>query len=74
MISYAQNFEDVYLARAFRGLTSGFDMDIGAMAFPVMPYDGVAEVYCPRRTVLDAILVDAAVACDAREQHRLRRG
>ncbi len=30
MISYAQNFEDVYLARAFHGLTSGFYIDIGA--------------------------------------------
>lgn len=31
MISYAQNFEDVILARAFRGKTDGFYVDIGAM-------------------------------------------
>jgi FkbM family methyltransferase len=31
MISYAQNFEDVLLARAFRGKTDGFYIDIGAM-------------------------------------------
>jgi FkbM family methyltransferase len=31
MISYAQNFEDVILARAFRGRTDGFYVDIGAM-------------------------------------------
>lgn len=31
MISYAQNFEDVILARAFAGKTDGFYVDIGAM-------------------------------------------
>lgn len=31
MISYAQNFEDVILARAFLGKTDGFYVDIGAM-------------------------------------------
>lgn len=31
MISYAQNFEDVILARAFRQKTDGFYVDIGAM-------------------------------------------
>jgi FkbM family methyltransferase len=30
MISYAQNFEDVYLARAFRGRRDGFYVDVGA--------------------------------------------
>ncbi|MHB8731712.1 MAG: FkbM family methyltransferase [bacterium] len=30
MISYAQNFEDVYLARAFRDRRSGFYVDVGA--------------------------------------------
>ena len=31
MISYAQNFEDVVLARAFHGRTDGFYVDVGAM-------------------------------------------
>jgi FkbM family methyltransferase len=31
MISYAQNFEDVLLARVFRGRATGFYIDIGAM-------------------------------------------
>lgn len=31
MISYAQNFEDVILARVFQGKTDGFYVDIGAM-------------------------------------------
>jgi len=31
VISYAQNFEDVMLARAFRGLAQGFYVDVGAM-------------------------------------------
>jgi FkbM family methyltransferase len=30
MISYAQNFEDVILARAFKGRTDGFYVDVGA--------------------------------------------
>src|SRR5688572_29493242 len=30
MISYAQNFEDVILARTFRGISSGFYIDVGA--------------------------------------------
>lgn len=30
MVSYAQNFEDVYLARAFRGQTAGTYVDVGA--------------------------------------------
>jgi FkbM family methyltransferase len=30
MISYAQNFEDVMLSRAFRGVTNGFYVDAGA--------------------------------------------
>jgi FkbM family methyltransferase len=31
MISYAQNYEDVMLARAFKGRTDGFYVDVGAM-------------------------------------------
>lgn len=30
MLSYAQNFEDVMLARAFKGITDGFFVDVGA--------------------------------------------
>jgi flavin-dependent dehydrogenase len=42
-------------------------MDFGefALAGPLPPVDGVGEAYAPRRTVLDQILVDAAVAAGA---------
>jgi flavin-dependent dehydrogenase len=47
-------------------------MDVGPFALRGMPppADGVAEGYCPRRTVLDKLLVEAAVAAGAelREQ------
>ncbi len=41
--------------------------DVGDFAFTGSPppADGVAEAYCPRRTVLDKILVDAAVEAGA---------
>ena len=41
MISYAQNFEDVMLARAFAGKTEGFYVDVGAMD----PVDGSVTKY-----------------------------
>src|SRR3954454_10783286 len=34
------------------------------------PADGVAEAYCPRRSVLDTILVEAAVAAGAELRER----
>jgi flavin-dependent dehydrogenase len=42
-------------------------MDLGTFALTGCPppADGVAEAYCPRRRVLDKILVDAAVAAGA---------
>ena len=42
-------------------------LDLGPFALTGSPpgADGLAEAYCPRRTVLDAILVDAAVAAGA---------
>jgi 2-polyprenyl-6-methoxyphenol hydroxylase-like FAD-dependent oxidoreductase len=42
-------------------------LDIGpfALSGSPTPYDGVAESYAPRRTVLDKILVDAAVQAGA---------
>ncbi len=47
-------------------------MDFGAFSLSghPPPMDGVAEHYCPRRTVLDKILVDAAVEAGA----QLREG
>lgn len=41
--------------------------DFGPFALTGVPpqADGIAEAYCPRRTVLDKILVDAAVAAGA---------
>ena len=42
-----------------------FDVGPFALAGTPPPADGVAEAYAPRRTVLDQILVDAAVAAGA---------
>ncbi|MCM3883257.1 NAD(P)/FAD-dependent oxidoreductase [Frankia sp. R82] len=36
---------------------SNGDLEVGGFADPI---EGITEVYCPRRTVLDALLVDAA--------------
>lgn len=46
-----------------RGLT--FDVGPFALAGSPLPSDGVAEAYAPRRTVLDALLVDAAAEAGA---------
>lgn len=40
--------------------TYAFDLGPVAIAGSPRPVDGIAHGYCPRRTVLDAILVDAA--------------
>jgi 2-polyprenyl-6-methoxyphenol hydroxylase-like FAD-dependent oxidoreductase len=40
---------------------SRLDFGIAAFDFPLPPSDGVTTAYCPRRTVLDKLLVDAAV-------------
>lgn len=42
-----------------------FDVGDFAITGSPPPADGVAEAYCPRRTVLDKILVDAAVEAGA---------
>jgi flavin-dependent dehydrogenase len=48
-------------------LISKLRIDVGAFAFTGSPppVDGIAEIYAPRRTVLDKILVDAAAAAGA---------
>jgi flavin-dependent dehydrogenase len=47
-------------------------MDVGPFALrgSPPPFDGVAEAYCPRRTVLDKLLVDAAVESGAELRER----
>jgi flavin-dependent dehydrogenase len=47
-------------------------MDVGPFALRGSPpsFDGVAEAYCPRRTVLDKLLVDAAVDSGAELRER----
>jgi flavin-dependent dehydrogenase len=47
-------------------------MDVGPFALrgSPPPFDGVAEAYCPRRTVLDQMLVDAAVESGAELRER----
>ncbi len=39
---------------------------------PIKPRDGVPALFAPRRTVLDRILVDAAVEAGAEVRHRMR--
>jgi flavin-dependent dehydrogenase len=39
---------------------------------PIKPRDGVPALFAPRRTVLDRVLVDAAVAAGATVRHRVR--
>jgi flavin-dependent dehydrogenase len=39
---------------------------------PIKPRDGVPALFAPRRTVLDRVLVDAAVAAGADVRHRVR--
>lgn len=43
----------------------GFDFGPVAIAGSPRPIDGIAVAYCPRRTVLDGILVEAAAAAGA---------
>jgi flavin-dependent dehydrogenase len=39
---------------------------------PIKPRDGVPALFAPRRTVLDRVLVDAALAAGASVRHRVR--
>jgi 2-polyprenyl-6-methoxyphenol hydroxylase-like FAD-dependent oxidoreductase len=47
----------------------GINFDAGTFALRASrpPYEDVSEGYCPRRTVLDKILVDAAADAGAEE-------
>jgi 2-polyprenyl-6-methoxyphenol hydroxylase-like FAD-dependent oxidoreductase len=47
-----------------------FDFGPFTIAGSPQPIDGVTDAYCPRRTVLDRILVDAAVAAGAELRER----
>jgi flavin-dependent dehydrogenase len=51
---------------------SSITMDVGPFALrgSPPPFECVAEAYCPRRTVLDKLLVDAAVAAGAELRER----
>lgn len=42
------------------------------VAVPIKPKDGVPALFAPRRTVLDRVLVDAAVEAGAEVRHRVR--
>ena len=49
-----------------------FHYDDGAVDVPIKPRDGVPALFAPRRTVLDRVLVDAAVEAGAEVRHRVR--
>jgi 2-polyprenyl-6-methoxyphenol hydroxylase-like FAD-dependent oxidoreductase len=51
---------------------AGYSFDFGPIriAGSLRPDDGVATAYCPRRTVLDYLLVEAAVAAGAELRER----
>jgi 2-polyprenyl-6-methoxyphenol hydroxylase-like FAD-dependent oxidoreductase len=51
---------------------TGYSFDFGPIriAGSLRPDDGVAHAYCPRRTVLDYLLVEAAVAAGAELRER----
>ncbi|MBI5949841.1 MAG: NAD(P)/FAD-dependent oxidoreductase [Chloroflexi bacterium] len=42
-----------------------FDIGVAQMTVPMPPFEDIDATYCPRRTVLDKILVDAAVEAGA---------
>lgn len=50
--------------------TTTFDFGFTTISPPRIPVPGVEAVYCPRRTVLDKLLVDAAVAAGAELRER----
>jgi len=49
-----------------------FHYDDEVLEIPVKPRDGVPALFAPRRTVLDRVLVDAAVEAGADVRHRVR--
>src|SRR5262249_61452456 len=44
----------------------------GVVDVPIKPRDGVPALFAPRRTVLDRVLVDAAISSGAEVRHRVR--
>jgi 2-polyprenyl-6-methoxyphenol hydroxylase-like FAD-dependent oxidoreductase len=52
---------------------ASYSFDLGPIKITgsLRPVDGVARAYCPRRTVLDYLLVEAAVAAGAELRERL---
>jgi flavin-dependent dehydrogenase len=51
-----------------------FHYEDESMDVPIKPKDGVPALFAPRRTLLDRVLVDAAVAAGAEVRHGLRVG
>jgi 2-polyprenyl-6-methoxyphenol hydroxylase-like FAD-dependent oxidoreductase len=51
---------------------TSYSFDFGPIEIvgSLQPYDGVSRAYCPRRTVLDYLLVEAAVAAGAELRER----
>ena len=51
---------------------TSYSFDFGPIKIvgSLQPYDGVSHAYCPRRTVLDYLLVEAAVAAGAELRER----
>lgn len=49
-----------------------FHYDDEVVDVPIKPRDGVPALFAPRRTLLDRVLVDAAVAARAEVRHRVR--
>jgi flavin-dependent dehydrogenase len=49
-----------------------FHYDDEVVDVPIKPKDGVPALFAPRRTLLDRVLVDAAVAAGAEVRHRVR--
>ena len=54
--------------------TTTFHYGDATVEVPIKPRDGVDALYAPRRTILDALLVDAARASGAEVRHGLRLG
>jgi flavin-dependent dehydrogenase len=51
---------------------TSYSFDFGPIKIvgSLQPYEGVSRAYCPRRTVLDYLLVEAAVAAGAELRER----
>jgi len=51
---------------------TAFHYDDEVLDIPIKPRDGVPALFAPRRTVLDRVLVDAAVEAGATVRHRVQ--